>query len=249
MLRFFRKIRRSLLTDNKFSKYFLYAVGEIMLVVIGILIALQIDNWNEGRKARQSEKQLLVSLSEDFKYNLVSLETSLDEIPRIIEEYSLVVEHAGDVKNGLSEKIKADILNTGFIRTVLVDGTLSSVLGSSTLDLIRNDSLKRLLTSYPARLKNYKESENDLIEYVIGVQRPLFRSYVSLSDFLLDEPRFDKYKAVAPESDYEGLLRNREYLNSVIGIRSFNTSLLNRCRELHGYTLDISRILEQELTR
>jgi hypothetical protein len=47
MLRFFRQIRQRLLTDNKFSKYLLYAIGEILLVVIGILIALQADFWNE----------------------------------------------------------------------------------------------------------------------------------------------------------------------------------------------------------
>jgi hypothetical protein len=47
MLRFFRQIRQRLLTDNKFSKYLLHAVGVILLVVIGILIAIQVDNWNE----------------------------------------------------------------------------------------------------------------------------------------------------------------------------------------------------------
>ena len=49
MIKFFRKIRQKLLTQNKFSKYLLYAVGEIVLVVIGILIALQINNWNQDR--------------------------------------------------------------------------------------------------------------------------------------------------------------------------------------------------------
>ncbi len=49
MLRFFRQIRQRLITDNKFSKYLLYAVGEILLVVIGILIAFQVDNWNEEK--------------------------------------------------------------------------------------------------------------------------------------------------------------------------------------------------------
>jgi hypothetical protein len=47
MVKFFRKIRQKLLSENKFSKYFIYAIGEIVLVVIGILIALQINNWNE----------------------------------------------------------------------------------------------------------------------------------------------------------------------------------------------------------
>ena len=50
MIKFFRKIRQQLLTENKFSKYMIYAIGEIILVVIGILIALGINNWNENRK-------------------------------------------------------------------------------------------------------------------------------------------------------------------------------------------------------
>mgnify|MGYP001591841413 CR=1 FL=1 len=50
MIKFFRRIRQGLLSENKFSKYLLYAIGEIILVVIGILIALQINNWNEKRK-------------------------------------------------------------------------------------------------------------------------------------------------------------------------------------------------------
>jgi hypothetical protein len=49
VIKFFRKIRQRLVTENKFSKYMLYAIGEITLVVIGILIALQINNWNENR--------------------------------------------------------------------------------------------------------------------------------------------------------------------------------------------------------
>ena len=216
-------------------------------MVIGILIALQIDNWNEERKARQSEQQLLISLSEDFKSNLTSLETSLQEIPKLIEEYSIVLEHAGRFEEGLSDSMKADLIATGFVRTVLVDGTLSSVLGSSTLELIRNESLKRLLTSYPARLRDYKESEKDLIDYVVGVQRPLFRSYVSLSDFLLDEPRFDQFKRNDQKSDFEGLLKNREYLNSVIGIRSINRSLLYQCNALYRHTKEISEMLKQEI--
>lgn len=247
MIKFFRHIRKQLLTENKTGKYIAYAIGEIILVVIGILIALQINNWNEERVARRSEQKLLMSLSEDFKSNLASLESSLNEIPNLIEEYSLVLEHAGRINDGLSDTMKADIIVTGFIRTILVDGTLTSVLGSTTLELISNDTLKRLLTSYPARLRDFKESENDLIDYVHGVQRPLFRSYISLSDFLLDDPRFDEFIKHVEESDYESLLKNREYLNSVIGIRSINKDLLNQCRELYEYTQEISLILEDEL--
>jgi hypothetical protein len=61
MLRFFRQIRQRLRTDNKFSKYLLYAIGEILLVVIGILIAFQVDSWNEDRKTSNTEIQYLKS--------------------------------------------------------------------------------------------------------------------------------------------------------------------------------------------
>ncbi len=59
MIKFFRKIRQQLLTENKFSKYLIYAIGEILLVVIGILIALQINNWNEGEKEKKLEDESL----------------------------------------------------------------------------------------------------------------------------------------------------------------------------------------------
>ena len=63
MIKFFRHIRRHLLSESKFSKYLIYAIGEIILVVIGILIALQFNNWNESRKenilAKNYYKRLL----------------------------------------------------------------------------------------------------------------------------------------------------------------------------------------------
>ncbi|MCW5518178.1 DUF6090 family protein [Muriicola sp. Z0-33] len=67
MIKFFRKIRQRLLTENKFSKYLIYAVGEIVLVVIGILIALSINNWNELKKQRIEEIGLLRDLKTDFE--------------------------------------------------------------------------------------------------------------------------------------------------------------------------------------
>jgi hypothetical protein len=59
MIKFFRKIRQKMLTENKFSNYLLYAFGEILLVVIGILIALQINNWNEINKNKSTESEYL----------------------------------------------------------------------------------------------------------------------------------------------------------------------------------------------
>ena len=64
MIKFFRKIRKQLLTENKFNKYLIYVISEIALVIIGILIALSINNWNEKHKLKSIEQTLLKDNSE-----------------------------------------------------------------------------------------------------------------------------------------------------------------------------------------
>ncbi|MCF7560921.1 DUF6090 family protein [Sabulilitoribacter multivorans] len=80
MIKFFRKIRQKLLTENKFSKYLLYAIGEIVLVVIGILIALQINNWNEQKKIKQNAKEALIALKNDLVQDTILISNRLPEV-------------------------------------------------------------------------------------------------------------------------------------------------------------------------
>ena len=94
MIKFFRKIRHKLLTENKFSKYTVYAVGEIILVVIGILIALSINNWNEWRKNSKTLEGYLIFLIEDIQSDKNQLnkliqerEASLISTIKIIDAY------------------------------------------------------------------------------------------------------------------------------------------------------------------
>jgi len=83
MLRFFRQIRQRLLTDNKFSKYLLYAIGEILLVVIGILIALSINNWNEGRKTRLQDREFLNNLKVELSVDIAALNDRISRYQKI----------------------------------------------------------------------------------------------------------------------------------------------------------------------
>lgn len=77
MIKFFRKIRKKLLMENNTGKYFKYAIGEIILVVIGILIALQINNWNEQRKERIQEKIFLKRFEVELKTNIENILTAI----------------------------------------------------------------------------------------------------------------------------------------------------------------------------
>ena len=70
MLKFFGNIRKSLLNEGKTGKYLKYAIGEIVLVVIGILIALQINNWNENRKLENSKETLMFALKKELRADI-----------------------------------------------------------------------------------------------------------------------------------------------------------------------------------
>lgn len=83
MIKIFRKIRQKMLTENKFTKYLIYAFGEIVLVVIGILIALQVNNWNEQKQIQQSIKGHLVI----FKQNLEEDQKQLDQLKSTMTEH------------------------------------------------------------------------------------------------------------------------------------------------------------------
>lgn len=77
MIKFFRKIRQKLLSENRFSKYLIYAIGEIVLVVIGILIALQINNWNELQKKEKIESVFLQDFSTDLNTDIKTLKAAI----------------------------------------------------------------------------------------------------------------------------------------------------------------------------
>jgi len=82
MIKFFRKIRQNLLIENKTGKYLKYAIGEIILVVIGILIALQINNWNQNRLNRISSESFLNQVQEELELDVINYKRDLDNIQR-----------------------------------------------------------------------------------------------------------------------------------------------------------------------
>ena len=107
MLRFFRHIRKTLMEQNKVRSYIFYAIGEIALVMIGILLALQVNNWNENRKESQREVAYLERLSENLNGNLRELDLN-------IKFYSKVFDY-GQQALAYSEGEKPEVSNWDFI--------------------------------------------------------------------------------------------------------------------------------------
>ena len=98
MIKFFRKIRQNLLARAKTATYFKYAVGEIVLVVIGILIALQINNWNEENKSRQRGNEILKEIKENLSYNSLQFQNEIETEYEVINSIDVILDNINNRK-------------------------------------------------------------------------------------------------------------------------------------------------------
>ena len=143
MIKFFRKIRQKLLSENKFSKYLIYAIGEIILVVIGILIALSINNSNEQSKARKQEINYLKKLQADIllelknNENMIVFRDNKAKASMKLLDFKVIDNESNFVE--LEETIFQVFFWETFIPT---NNTYKELLSSGNLNFIKNDSIK-----------------------------------------------------------------------------------------------------------
>ena len=160
MIRFFRKIRQKLLSENKFSKYLLYAIGEIILVVIGILIALQINNWNEKEKLKVEE----VTFLKNFKQGLLA---DIEFNNFRFDKYELTKESISILLNHMEQDLPyQDSLKYHFGRitntwTPKINTEVFEALKSKDVNLISNDNLRDKLISYYSWSNNVLDAQID----------------------------------------------------------------------------------------
>jgi len=150
MIRFFRKVRLYLLSENRSSTYLLYAFGEIVLVVIGILIAVQINNWNEKRISVQKEIVYLEEIHDDL---IGDLENQIDPC---IARYTNAAELFDSIQSDYSDSSEAasdSSVRGKYFRVILPWYLTLNTAGFDSLisngsDLISNDSLRRDIASF-----------------------------------------------------------------------------------------------------
>jgi hypothetical protein len=154
MIKFFRKIRQNLLVENKTGKYFKYAVGEILLVVIGILIALQINNWNDHIKNVESELNYYNRILDDFEMDKQLIVQSLEKADKRIDiSKELLLElHSGTKsKNYLLNKFLVAIRGDVF---VVRNVTFKDLISSGNIKLLNDIKIKNSLIQYYSELEN-----------------------------------------------------------------------------------------------
>ena len=188
MIKFYRKIRQRLLTQNtlawpggKLSAYFLYALGEIVLVVIGILIALAINNRNQERVIAEKEQIYINGLQEEFRANKFKLNELIDVNQRNIQGAKQLLEYISNKSERPTEKRFSEILFNTFSRDIYFNSNnslLNEMINSGSLKDLSNTELRIHLTNWLSILEDISKQENDL-----GVQREKVLDMVRASEY------------------------------------------------------------------
>lgn len=226
MISFFRKIRQSLLGENKIGNYIKYAIGEILLVVIGILIALQVNTWNEIHQQAKLEKRILIEIDNNLMDDLIDVQDEIESFEITMRLDSILIQH---FKSGqpFTDSIGA------FLHVVEMSPHLSpgqngyKLLESKGIDVVSVDSLRMQISnlyerSYPYYM-TYARERFQIIESEI---KPYWTR-----NFYIEKHEQWPFRKRIPV-DYDQLLDDRHFI-PLIQVSSFQASvMLNRSKEL-----------------
>ncbi len=162
MIQFFRKIRQNLISEGKTGRYLKYAIGEIVLVMIGILLALQVNNWNENRKAKIREKELLVNLTVNLYIDKTRFTYNLKEADEILNVYKQLYQIG---TNGESDLI---IDNPNYVRKIVMFDSNMNQDFSALSEKITNDDIRNHLLLYDSELNKF---ETEFSEFRVVIER------------------------------------------------------------------------------
>ena len=147
MIKFFRHIRKSLLMENKTGRYFKYAIGEIFLVVIGILIALQVNNFNESRKNKNREVEILKNFQNSIVRDLERLDNSMIRYNESKESINFLINYL-EQDLPYIDTLSIHFGNINADWTLRIDPSVFEDLKSKGFSLITNDSLKQDIINF-----------------------------------------------------------------------------------------------------
>ena len=159
MLSLLRKIRQKLLQQNRITQYLAYAIGEIALVMIGILLALQVNNWNENRKDNRLEQTFLTKLKSNLQDDIALYRDRIELNTNIINHMDSSLIILKNYKSYATEDLQEHLRHIRFFHRFNTNKTtFDNLLSSGRLDVIRNDSLTQELFLYYREISQNQES-------------------------------------------------------------------------------------------
>lgn len=184
MIKFFRHIRQRMINENRISKYLLYAIGEILLVVIGILIALQINTWNENRINKNKEEAIISDLHQEFQKNKTKLDSTIAYHRTILEAINVVMRLTGEpeefvLQHNIDSLIYLTIDHMDFSPNQSV---ISELISSGKLNLISSDSLRMLIFDWVSAMEEKVEGYKTMDEMSQNLTLPYLTKNGSMKD-------------------------------------------------------------------
>ncbi len=160
MVRFLRQVRQRLLAENRFSKYLLYIIVEVFIVIIGILMAIRVDNWNEERTIQEKIQAYSRSLIEDLKKDIEEAEIRKAQIDWKVKTFDSVFpffrhKTIGDINN--ADVFFALGYYINYRALTWHRNTIEELKSSGSVHYIQNDSLKQLISQYYSFLEHLEE--------------------------------------------------------------------------------------------
>ena len=216
MINFFKRLRYVNMETGKTSRYFKYALGEIILVVIGILIALSINNWSETSKIRKREQVLLNEIHQEFLNNKAQLETVVTFHKKAYRACTkLIAEFPIDLNT-----VNLDSLSTYLYETQWrysfnpSQGSINSFINTASFETITNDKLRQHIVSWQDQVNDYLDEEITANYIDINFYEPYLSKHFPF-DCNLKNPKTDL--AALMSLEFEHLVgRRREGLNDVL---------------------------------
>ena len=218
MINFFRKTRKKLADDNKPLKYMRYAIGEILLVMVGILLAVQVNDWNESRKTNKQELELIESLYKEFTFNRDELDRSIKKAKGIQNRCVILLENTGNHEMKLSRFESDSLIHRGFLDIVTYDASnsiLDDIINSGKIHVLKNEKLKKYLSNWEAALNDVKEDETWGVNARNNILLPFIYSnsnYINISQRNI----YNKNITSGFNTDYKDIYKLLEFENLVI---------------------------------
>mgnify|MGYP003640986258 CR=1 FL=1 len=215
MIKFFRKIRQNLLSEGKTGKYFKYAIGEILLVVIGILIALSINNWNETNKLKKIEEKVLNNIKNDLVQNKQDLLKNVKRHEFQISEFNILINNI-EITQIYNDSLVPKFRNLiSWSSPYLTLASYENLKTDKGIDLILNDSLKKKLVHlHETTFKTFiGDIEREEWIHTETISRPAMYKYFILNDSGNLVPK--DYAELIEDKDFLSILRFTKNLRAI----------------------------------